>query len=152
MQISRVLFNRMCSAFGLNTAMLGVLDPALMRLQPVNAEFTPGLDRVLADVPAQGAPLAPVSIPVASGLAPLELTDTLTSERVIEFATDGLPYAFLGGVGAYPFTIYGTRLVSQDLATLLATEKLATPTPISAQFQGVEVPRISFRFPTTMVR
>lgn len=149
---SRTLLNRMADLFAANTTLLGVAAASEIKVQAVDQAFTPSLDNVLADVPVHGSPLNPVALNVSTDAVPFFYTDTLTGEHV---AT--LPFAigvdhFRGGAGTYPFTIHGVRLVSADGLTLLAVERLDTPVPFSASNDGFRSPRITFRFPPTMIR
>lgn len=152
MQIQRNLFERMVTLFANNAALLDHAAGTAIKVQFVNIPFTPGLDRVLADVPNQAVGLGNTEISVAD-VAPVEFTDVLNGERVVEFTPDGLPLVVEGSGGGYAGNLHGTRLVSEDEATLLATHTFATPLAFTADSQnGGEVNRIAFRFPTSMVR
>lgn len=152
MQPSRTVFARMVDLFMASTTYLKVADPDQIKVQPVNITFVPGLDRVLADVPKQGSPLVSGSAVVLEDATPSVYNDPLTGDRVGVLPVDPTSPLFQGTTGTYPFTLHGVRLVSNDEATLLATQLFATPVPFSASGDGVEVPPIEFRFPTSMIR
>jgi len=152
MQIQRNLFERMVTLFANNALLLDHAAGTAIKVQFVNIAFTPSLDRVLAEVPAQTSGLGATEISVADA-APAEYTDVINGERVVEFAPDGVPLVVEGSGGGYAGSLFGTRLVNSTAATLLAMENFAAPLPMAADAQsGGEIPRIRFRFPPSMVR
>jgi len=152
MQISRLLFERMVALFGNpSNALLPTAALSNIRIQPVNVPFTPSLDRVLADVPVQTTDVN-TPIEVYPDRPATFYTDVLSGERVVEFELLNTPGAFIKASNGTPFTIFGTRLVSFDGLTLLATETLPVSVPLAKTTEAVRSPRIEFRFPPDMVR
>lgn len=152
MQISRLLFERMVTLFGNpSNVLLPTVALSNIRIQPVNVPFTPSLDRVLADVPVQASD---VNTPIEAypDRGPTFYTDVLSGERVVEFEPLNTPGAFVKASNNPTFTIFGTRLVSFDGLTLLATQILPVPVPLVKTTDGARSPRIEFRFPPDMVR
>lgn len=151
MQISRALFNQMVHLFVDNTAMLPRVADGQVKIEAVNIAFTPGLDRVLADVPAQTT-LMTSAVNILPTAGPQEFTDALTQERVGVFGWDVNPGVMQRTSGGAAITIHGVRLVTFDGAALLATKTLPDPVPLAAIGHGFEAPKIEFRFPPDMVR
>lgn len=152
MQISRLLWEQMIHLWKQNAALLDHTAGTEIKIQLVGVPFTPGLNVVLADVPPIAAGISPTNIEVFDA-DPEEFTDPLTTDRVVEFAANGFPMIVHGSGGGLAGNIYGTRLVTNDGLTLLATQLLDPPLTFSAKaYDGGEIPRIQFRFPPTMVR
>lgn len=152
MIMARILWEQMVHLWAISSAKLDHAAGTAIKVEFINVPFVPSLDRVLADVPAQATGLAAAAIDVFD-VAPSEFTDAVNAERVVEFGLDGVPLLVEGAGGGFAGTLYGTRLVKFDDSELLATALMAQDLPFTADAQnGGEIPRVQFRFPTSMIR
>lgn len=151
MQPSRAIFNQMVSLWANNTALLAIADPNTILLGMINAEFTPSPNLVMTDIHLQTTQLDYSVLPVADA-SPIIFNDCVSSERVVTFAGELGNWQIEATSVGSTFTIYGTALMSNDHATLLAVEHLPVNLTFASNNQGGEVPGMTFRFPPTMVR
>lgn len=151
MLMTRVVFNAMCDLFVTNALTLDKAPAAENKVQFVNQNFVPGPATILADVPNQTTQLVVAEI-LVDPTSPQIFNDPLTGDRVATFMPVSVAWNFEATGAAPPFTIWGSRLVSNDSLTLYATSINPLQTVISAADQGGKVAEVAFRFPVSMVR
>lgn len=111
----------------------------------IKADFTPSEDLVVGDL----------TLADFTGSTPIEGA-TGAQQVGIDPATQDQVITIIEPVGGYrwestntanlPQTIYGYCLLSNDLATLLAVEKLPTPLAIQASGQFIDIGNAELRF------
>lgn len=143
MQATRALREAMAQLLAANAATLApAADGNVVAL--IKAAFTPSEEIVLADLSLANFD-GSTPIEAGTGTQP-EGLDPNTNDALITILPPAGGWRFeTTGTTNLPQTIYGYALLSNDLATLFATEQLAETVTLTAVNQVVELPSVGFR-------
>lgn len=148
MKPTRALANTLSTLLAADTTTLAnAVGP---KVGVIVADFTPSIDRVMADLTiSAAASLAPIA--VVFGVQN-ESIDPVTGELIVELRAPagGFRWETTGGfVG--PVTVYGFAVGNNAMTNLYATEKLAAPVTLLVDNQSVNAPPLQLRIDPTQV-
>lgn len=122
-----------------------------MKVGLITAPFTPSIDRLMGDLTIS----AVTNLTPIAGVAGTQENskDPVTGELIVEVKPPAGGFRWNTGSGfPGPVTVYGFALGNGAMNLLYGTESLPTPIILTADFQTVEAPSLTFRIDSTQIK
>lgn len=147
---ARFLWLRTRTIIGANDATIGGDDPDQPKLKAIIAPYTDNPNLVAGDLTFATTEFD--AYPFAADGNIDEGTDPVSQAATWQRLMETMNYTIKASGTGLPVTVYGTALVSNDEATLYATEMLPNPVTFDFQTQETDIPRMRFFYPRDLVR
>lgn len=147
---TRVMWLRIRELVGGNVLTIGADDPDAPHLFAIIAPYTDNPNLVAADL-TFGPTQFQWSFLAADGSIDLG-EDAISQAASWQRIDAGRPWTWKASSVGLPVTLYGVALVSNDGATLYATEQLPDPVTFDRINQETDSPRMRLQYPRDLVR
>ncbi len=148
---TKFLFGQMPALFIENPATIGGEDPDFPKLRFILNDYVDGPNLVRGDLTLATTEVVLGAIGFIDGNFHIEFTSEGDGEICYRIPDTAVYRVVSDGV-VFPFTIFGVALVSNDDATLFATQRLDVPAVFTVALMGAAVPPMQFTFPFNCIR